>query len=399
LSLVGLANSRAPVGGVSFRGATTGARITHATGVSIGTNNLALRVGFRCPASNPSVSAAVIALSGSATVGNSVSAFNASINTAGNLIVVLRGASSTGDFRRLTVSGLVSRLAGRFVDLLITRAGNTVTIYINGVAATATEDTGGTPPVWGATVDSTYLHMGVGNTTSDVFSERIYHAGFYNYAPGVTEVNNLIEGGYSPMDRGANQTALTSGLLTRGKRYRIDTYNASDDFTNVGAASNGTGIEFVATGTTPTTWTASSSLRQIGTIVESDLQMGVGLVAHDLSNIAHGLIAGGLLHGVPQRYGQVRGRTNTNGNQQLLGGAVLPANARILSIVASVASGTPTVQLGNASGGAQLVASVMLATGRNDLTLVARYSTTGGVWVNANGTMNIDWTISYEMMD
>ncbi len=56
---------------------------------------------------------------------------------------------------------------------------------------------------------------------------------------------------------------LTSGSLVTGKRYLIATYVAGDAFTNVGAASNATGIIFIATGTTPTTWTNASSLQEI----------------------------------------------------------------------------------------------------------------------------------------
>lgn len=53
---------------------------------------------------------------------------------------------------------------------------------------------------------------------------------------------------------------LTSGTLEVGRKYVITSFEAGDNFTNVGAASNATGVEFVATGTTPTTWTNSSQL-------------------------------------------------------------------------------------------------------------------------------------------
>lgn len=53
---------------------------------------------------------------------------------------------------------------------------------------------------------------------------------------------------------------LTSGTLVVGRHYRIETYNADDDFTNVGAPRNASGQCFIATGTTPTKWTNSSVL-------------------------------------------------------------------------------------------------------------------------------------------
>jgi roadblock/LC7 domain-containing protein len=52
----------------------------------------------------------------------------------------------------------------------------------------------------------------------------------------------------------------TSGSLVIGIRYIITTYVAEDDFTNVGAASNATGVVFTATGTTPTVWTYGSTI-------------------------------------------------------------------------------------------------------------------------------------------
>ena len=54
-------------------------------------------------------------------------------------------------------------------------------------------------------------------------------------------------------------TVQTSGTLVIGKKYRINDYNAGDDFTNVGG-SNVTGNIFTATGTTPTTYSNGSTL-------------------------------------------------------------------------------------------------------------------------------------------
>jgi len=48
--------------------------------------------------------------------------------------------------------------------------------------------------------------------------------------------------------------ALTSGALTVGVQYEIETYATDDDFTNVGALTNTVGTRFTATGTTPTHW-------------------------------------------------------------------------------------------------------------------------------------------------
>lgn len=52
----------------------------------------------------------------------------------------------------------------------------------------------------------------------------------------------------------------TSGTLIVGVTYTITTFAAGDNFSNVGATANATGTQFVATGTTPTTWTNGSTL-------------------------------------------------------------------------------------------------------------------------------------------
>lgn len=57
----------------------------------------------------------------------------------------------------------------------------------------------------------------------------------------------------------------TSGTLTVGKRYIILDYNPTDNFTGVGAASDATGVIFIASGTTPMTWSFGSILTEITT--------------------------------------------------------------------------------------------------------------------------------------
>jgi hypothetical protein len=58
-------------------------------------------------------------------------------------------------------------------------------------------------------------------------------------------------------------TSSTDIALVPGTLYRITSYVASDDFTNVGAPSNATGVFFYATGKTPTAWTSGSTLTAI----------------------------------------------------------------------------------------------------------------------------------------
>lgn len=101
---------------------------------------------------------------------------------------------------------------------------------------------------------------------------------------------------------GASQTPLTSGILIPDKQYIIDTYVAGDDFTNIGGT-NVSGNSFVATGTTPTTWTNSSSLRQIGCIAQYT-QNGRGHNQWlDVSgNEFHGEVSGPILTNIPANH-------------------------------------------------------------------------------------------------
>jgi hypothetical protein len=51
---------------------------------------------------------------------------------------------------------------------------------------------------------------------------------------------------------------ISPGLLVVGQLYTINTFFNGDDFLNVGAAYNGSGVSFIATNTTPTVWTYST---------------------------------------------------------------------------------------------------------------------------------------------
>ena len=57
-----------------------------------------------------------------------------------------------------------------------------------------------------------------------------------------------------------NIATAISGATITGQTYQIIDYNSGDNFINVGASSNATGVVFTATGTAPTNWTNSSKL-------------------------------------------------------------------------------------------------------------------------------------------
>lgn len=62
-------------------------------------------------------------------------------------------------------------------------------------------------------------------------------------------------------------SSATSGSLTNNKRYQIQTYVSGDDFTNVGASANASGVIFTKTNGSPTDWTHGSTLIEITTDV------------------------------------------------------------------------------------------------------------------------------------
>jgi hypothetical protein len=93
--------------------------------------------------------------------------------------------------------------------------------------------------------------------------------------PGATPTGGTYILGYG---------SQTSGTVTSGKRYKITSFVSGDDFTNIGATANATGAVFTASGTTPTTWTNSSTLVEVTTDLaynadETAIQTALNLLA------------------------------------------------------------------------------------------------------------------------
>jgi hypothetical protein len=59
---------------------------------------------------------------------------------------------------------------------------------------------------------------------------------------------------------GDTEDTISSGLLTIGVTYHINTDSPGMNFTNVGAPNNNVGTAFIATGTTPASWGSGGSL-------------------------------------------------------------------------------------------------------------------------------------------
>lgn len=168
-------------------------------------------------------------------------------------------------------------------------------------------------------------------------------------------------------------------------------------------ATLGTGIQVCHSGAANKTYFIDDiRLTRIGAVLHLPLDDGLGFQLQDVStNRLHALMpTTGISHVAPL-YGpaHIRTTTNTNGNQQLCGGTVLPATTQILRVRARSQTGTPSVTLGTASGGSQVVASVALSTTWKDLTIAL----TGGIntaanslWAGSNSTDVVEWDVTWE---
>ncbi len=79
---------------------------------------------------------------------------------------------------------------------------------------------------------------------------------------------------------GDSNSRQNSGTLIIGQAYLIYVYSSGDDFTNVGANSNASGVSFTATGTTPANWTNSSILYS-----HPYTYLNSGIIVKDANNV------------------------------------------------------------------------------------------------------------------
>ena len=147
-----------------------------------------------------------------------------------------------------------------------------------------------------------------------------------------------------------------------GKAYRITDWITADDFTNVGGT-NADGNEFVATGTTPTTWTNSSVVVRIGAIIQLE-QDGIGINQWiDISgNELYGAVAGPISINRPandiEKYTDLTVTANTT--------FILPKGYMITAIVVRETAGndiTGGIDVGYSAGSPEIVNA--MAVGAN----------------------------------
>jgi hypothetical protein len=357
---------------------------------------------------------------------------------------IIRGDGVGGSLN--TSSAVVT---GKWEFWTIARTSGTATWYKNGVADSSGllgSDFTGNSYIWGQ--GGTYKIQGsvsgcliYNRALSAAEVVALYEAGVpagADYASPAATNTNVITGdawwdtktgsvSSGTITLASGEYALRGSVLTKGKRYRT-TYNvtALTGTVNVGNTSaNPTVVQAVTSGTGSFEFTAgdngafgfnaisgtatitSVTLVPVGLLLAPDAgQAGNGYVWNDMSgNVAQiALPSSGVTWNVPSIAGnRIRGTTNTNGNQQLLGASVLlPAESQILHVRARSRSGTPSITIGTSSGGAEIVASVALSTTWKNLTIALTggiVSSADDIWIGSNSTDVVETDISWQPLD
>jgi hypothetical protein len=296
-----------------------------------------------------------------------------------------------------SASGLL--VANKMTCIAYTRTSGVGQFYGNGIASGASfTDT--------SNYTAAIAEIGKGSGLL-VWNGEILRTYVENRALSASEVLALYESGAPAAgDYGASGapagTTVTAGSFVVGKKYRIASAGTTD-FTLIGAANSSVGTEFTATGVGTGTGTATA----IGLLLAPEANApGNGLVWNDQSgNGAHIVLPStGVSWALPSNgANRIRGTTNTNGNQALLGATTLiPANAQITRVRARSRSGTPSITIGTASGGSQIVSSVALSTTWKDLTIALTggiVSTADDIWIGSNSTDVVETDITWEPLN
>lgn len=206
--------------GLSFDGNTSGTRVTSTmTGQTIGTGDFSVWTRFRCPASVPASGngslPGIWALSDSASGTFRANAILLYLDSANQLRLFRYGATPASDNRMATITGFVTAWAGQVVDVVVTRSGNTVKLYVNGTDTAFSEISAGTAPTWGSSIVSDFFNVGM-QSAANIFGDRIYRAVLFNRALSQADVNAVIVNGVAEADQWGTQTAAYSSNFASG---------------------------------------------------------------------------------------------------------------------------------------------------------------------------------------
>jgi len=146
-------------------------------------------------------------------------------------------------------------------------------------------------------------------------------------------------------------------------------------------------------------YTRNAKVYELGLVFRPIVQP-IPVVADAGANKIAGVATSGVTLLTERRDWVIQGKTSTNGNQQLLGASVFFDNTKhMLDTVEDNGTGTGTVGVGSASGGAQYVAAAARAAGRNRRTLVTPILASNNIWVSATTTDELTHTIRGHITD
>jgi hypothetical protein len=173
----------------------------------------------------------------------------------------------------------------------------------------------------------------------------------------------------------------------------------------MGCAEDGSGV-VLATG--KLFYAKAVSIYAIGLLLAPESNApGNGYLLNSAPGVAHSPIvlpATGVSFALPDtRTNRIRGTSATSGNELLLGATyLLPAESQILAVRARSRAGTPTVRVGNASAGEQIVADVALSTTWKSLTIALTggiVSAAAPIYIGSNSADVVEIDIRWEPLD
>ncbi len=180
-------------GGLVFDGAAAGTRLLAAlTNQPVGTSPFSLFTRAKVPSRGSSGGMGLLSLASSNSTSSIANAFQVIVGTT-TLAIYLYGGT-TGDWRLAQVDGFMANYAGKVVDLVITRSGNALSVYVNGILAPVTETTNGTAPNWGDTITAAFLWVGAYDSLH-IWPGEIYKAAVFNLALAQTQMEELLLAG------------------------------------------------------------------------------------------------------------------------------------------------------------------------------------------------------------
>jgi hypothetical protein len=283
----------------------------------------------------------------------------------------------------------------------------------------------------------TWCEVGTGNAVNRITSasrNSDFSAGATDWAIISTGSLAVVGSALECTSAAANNLfRLTSGFLTNsgffevGRRYRVTyTVTANPSSSNhslrignetpptalnggtgtfsqeytLGVASPSAYIQLIVVSSGAVVTFDNISVYDLGPIFKPVIQP-IPVIADLGTNKLAGILTPGITPVTDKRDWVIQDTTATNGNEQILGAAVLDAinSHRIDSWVINNAGTSKTVSLGNASAGTQYASAITAAAGLSDTTLATRFNATTNLWVNSNGTDVLRHTISGRKVD